>query len=332
MRLRKDTTGPDPGLPADPAPAPPAAPERLPLTTLGIAFGLAGLAEVWSKAAPGLHLPRVVTEVFWALTAVVWVVLLVAHAVRGMRSGVRLTAQLRHPSQGPLSALAPVVGMLVAADLFAWVPLAGRILYFASVAAAATLAVWTFAWWFEGRLTLSDVHSGYMLPTVAPGLIGGDVGHLMGYPGLAWALFGIGTFFGAALTPFVIGRLLAGTPLPDALLPTVTILLAPPAVCGVVWFTLNGHTADPAAYVIMGVTAVFALLQVAMLPRYRRLRFSLGFWSFTFPIAGAVALTMQWLQILEPAGWRLVTGVLAGAFTAFVAVIVGFTVPLLPRL
>lgn len=319
----------NPGHPEDAAPT---APERLPLTTLGIAFGLAGVAEVWAKAAPGLGLPRAVPEVFWAIAALTWVVLLVAHTVRGVRSGVRLTTQLRHPSQGPLSALAPVVGLLVSAELFTWVPLAGRILYFASVAAAAALAVWTFAWWFEGRLTLSDVHTGYMLPTVAPGLIGGDVGHTMGYPGLAWALFGIGTFFGVALTPLVIGRLLAGTPLPDHLLPTITILLAPPAVCGLVWFTLNGHTPDPAAYVIAGVTAVFALLQVAMLPRFRKLRFSLGFWSFTFPIAGAVALAVEWLEILEPAGWRLAIGALAAVFTVFIAVIASFTVRLLPRL
>ncbi|ODU03426.1 MAG: hypothetical protein ABS81_14125 [Pseudonocardia sp. SCN 72-86] len=53
---------------------------------------------------------------------------------------------------------------------------------------------------------------------------------------------------------------------------------------------------------IAGVTAVFALLLVAMLPRYRKPRFSLGFRSFTFPIAGAVARAVEWLEILEPAG------------------------------
>ena len=81
---------------------------RIPLNTLAVPFGLAGFAETWSYAAPVLHLPAVVPQVFWAIAAVVWVWLLGAHAVRGARVGERLVDQLRHPAQGPIAALVPV--------------------------------------------------------------------------------------------------------------------------------------------------------------------------------------------------------------------------------
>ncbi|WP_063710168.1 transporter [Amycolatopsis sp. ATCC 39116] len=304
--------------------APPAAVPRtgrLPLTTLAIGFGLAGLAEAWTKAAPALRLPHVVPQAFWILAVIAWVWLLAAHVVRGKRSGQPLRDQLRHPAQGPMAALAPVTGMLLGGTLSGFSPAVGRSLFFLALAASALLAAWLFASWFEGRLDLAAMHPGYLLPTVAPGLVGADVAAALGYPGLGWALFGVGTFFAFVMTAIVVLRLVFHTPLPDALLPTTAILLAPPGVAGLAWFSLHGHTADPVAQAVVGVGVVLLLVQAAMLPRYRRLSFSLGFWSFTFPLAAAVALAEEWLEITEPAGWRVLTGVLLTAVTAFIAVI-----------
>ena len=74
-----------------------------------------------------------------------------------------------------------------------------------------------------------------------------------------------------------------------------------------------------------GVVVLMLLVQIMMVPRYRRLRFSLGFWSFTFPLAATVSLTEKWLELLEPTGWRVITGVLAVAFTALIIVIAAFS-------
>lgn len=295
------------------------APARLPLTTLAIGFGLAGLAEAWTEAAPALALPRLVPQAFWALAAIAWTSLLIAHLVRGARSGERLSSQLRHPAQGPIAALAPVTAMLLAADLFRWSPAGGRAFFLLAVAVAAILAAWLFASWFEGRLALESLHPGYLLPTVAPGLVGADVAHAVGYHGLAWALFGVGTFFAVTLTAMVLLRLIFRPPLPDALVPTTAILLAPPAVAGIAWFSLHGHVADPVAQAIAGLGVLLVLVQAAMVPRYRRLRFTLGFWSFTFPLAAAVALAEEWLEVVRPAGWVPLTG----ALLVFVTIVIG---------
>ena len=294
---------------------------RIPLTTFAIGFGLAGLAGAWTWASPALGLPRVVSQVFWAVAAIAWVWLIVAHLVRGARSGQRLIDQLRHPAQGPIASLAPVTAMLLAAQLHTYSHAAGWALYLVALTVSATLVVVVFGFWFEGRLELASLHPGYLLPTVAPGLIGADVAMKFGNGGLAWALFAAGTFFGVALTAVAVLRLTFGGPLPDALVPTTMILLAPPAVGGLAWFTLNGHVVDPVAQSIAGIGVVLLLMQIGMLPRYRRLKFSPGFWSFTFPLAASVSLTAQWLNLAQPAGWRLMTGALVGALTMFIGTV-----------
>ena len=137
------------------APTPVAAPPWYPLSTFAIGFGLAGLAGVWTRAGSALSLPRAVPQAFWAVAAVAWLWLLVAHAVRGARSGQSLAARLRHPAQGPLASLAPVTAMLLAADLFTWSPTAGRLLYFLALAASTLLAAWLLGSWLRGGLDVA---------------------------------------------------------------------------------------------------------------------------------------------------------------------------------
>jgi tellurite resistance protein len=77
---------------------------------------------------------------------------------------------------------------------------------------------------------------------------------------------------------------------------------------------------------------LLVLVQLALLPRYLRLPFSLGFWSFTFPIAAVVADAIVWLRILAPVGGAIVTVVLLAAVTLLVLSIAGRSVrDVLPR-
>ncbi|MEV6287719.1 hypothetical protein [Kribbella sp. NPDC051770] len=298
-----------------------AGPERLPLNTFAIGFGLAGLAEVWTNAAPALGLPRAVPQAFWAIAAIAWCWLIVAHAVRGARSSTSLAQQLHHPAQGSLASLAPVTAMLLAGDLATYSLGAGRAFFLLALLVSTVFAAWRLASWFEGQLNFESMHPGYLLPTVAPGLVGASSAAGVGFRGLAWALFGVGIFFTVIMTAILVLRLAFHAPLADPLLPTTAILVAPPAVAGIAWFALNGRVVDAVAEATAGVGVLLVLVQVAMLPRYRRLHFSLGFWSFTFPFAAAVAWTEEWLEIEAMPGRRVATGVLAVLMTAFIAAI-----------
>ncbi|MEV7735761.1 hypothetical protein AB0O75_27420 [Streptomyces sp. NPDC088921] len=276
-----------------------------------------------SKARFTYHSDTRIPQAFWAFAAIAWAWLITAHLVRGRRSEESLISQLRHPAQGPIAALAPVTAMLIAIDLSTWSVIAGRSLFFLALAASTLLAAWLLVHWIEGNIKPESMHPGYLLPTVAPGLIGGEGADALGYRGLAWALFGVGSFFGVVLTAIVLQRLTFRATLPDALLPTTAILLAPPAVAGLAWFSLQGATADPVAQSLAGIGVLLLLVQAAMLPRCRRLHFSIGFWSFTFPPAAAVALTVEWLEITEPAGWRVLTGVIVAVTIPFALVPAG---------
>lgn len=295
--------------------------ERIPLNTLAIGFGTAGLAETWSLATDAVHGPRALDVIPWLAATATWAWLLIAHLARGARTRRPLREQLRNPVQGPIAALAPTTGMLIGAELYKYSTLAGTVLVVASIAIAFPFAAWLIGTWFEGGLDLAAVHGGYLLPTVATGLVGADSTAAIGLPAVGWALFGIGAFFTAVMTTLLILRLAVGPSLPGPLVPTMAILLAPPAVAAIAWFGLVGHHDGPIAEALAGVTVLFFLGQVALFGRYRRLSFSLGFWSFTFPLAAFASFTILWLPILGFTGWQWAAVLIAILLTVFDLVI-----------
>lgn len=297
---------------------------RIPLNTLAVPFGLAGFAETWSYAAPVLRLSPVVPQVFWAVAATAWLWLLGAHVVRGVRvrGHDRLVDQLRHPAQGPLAALVPATAMLLGVDLWRFAPAAGTVLVLVALAVAAGFAAWLLSTWFEGRLALESVHGGYLLPTVAAALVGAVATHEVGAGWLSWPCLGVGVFFWVVMTGLLLIRLAFRPALPGPLVPTMAILVAPPAVATVALAALTGDVRSLPTQAVAGLGCLMVLVQLALLPRYVRLGFSLGFWSFVFPAAAVATAAVEWFRAAGAgAGTWAGTAVVLGLLSVLVAVV-----------
>jgi tellurite resistance protein len=97
-------------------------PTRVPLNTLAIPLGLAGLAQVWTVGTSALGLPSGPGQAFWLTAAISWVWTLAVHVHRGTRTDQHFSHQLMHFAQGPLAALLPIAAMLIGAGLHRTVP------------------------------------------------------------------------------------------------------------------------------------------------------------------------------------------------------------------
>lgn len=291
------------------------------MNTLAIPLGLAGLAQVWTMATSALGLPFELGQAFWLVAAIAWIWTVAVHVHRGRRTNQSFTHQLTHFAQGPLAALLPLAAMLLGADLHRTAPLAGTVLTLISMAAAAAFGVWILSFWMRGDLPLESVHGGYFLPISAAGLVGALAAAQTGLDWLAVGSFAVGIVFWLVISVFFFLRLALRPTMPAPLVPTLAILAAPPAVASAAWLTISGGRPDHVFEGLTAMTVFMVLIQVMLLPRYRALPFSLGFWSFTFPAASVAALAITWARLLQPAAWQgIIIGVLAAA-TLLVVVI-----------
>ena len=122
---------------------------------------------------------------------------------------------------------------------------------------------------------------------------------------LAASSFGIGIISWVVLGSVIMNRLFTRPALPDALVPTMAIELGIPAVAGLAYFAVVGRTVNLVACVLGGYAVLMALVQVRLIPIYRRLSFTPGSWSFTFAYAGAAADALIWLAITKRRRHRL---------------------------
>ena len=120
--------------------------------------------------------------------------------------------------------------------------------------------------------------------------------------------------------------MLTETPLPAALVPALAIELAPAAVAGAAYFALTGGATDVMARALGGYVVLMALVQFRLLPIYARLRFTPGFWAFTFSYAAAGTDALLWISRERPPGATLCSALIILLITAFIAAIAARTV------
>jgi tellurite resistance protein len=189
---------------------------------------------------------------------------------------------------------------------------------------AVTIATggWLTGQWMTGGIQPDSVHPGYFLPTAAGGLIGASTAAQVHLHALAASSFGIGIISWVVLGSVIMNRLFTRPALPDALVPTMAIELGIPAVAGLAYFAVVGRTVNLVACVLGGYAVLMALVQLRLIPIYRRLSFTPGSWSFTFAYAAAAADALIWLAITKPpaaTGYAVAVIALLTAFVSWIA-------------
>jgi tellurite resistance protein len=269
---------------------------RIPPNAFGAAFGLCGLAGAWSAAAGAGLVAQWVAPALLAIAALTWLVVLVGYLAGVLARGGSLRGDLTHPVLSPFLSLALITPMILAsAGIAPYAPALGTVL--TDVFAVLTLL---HGAWFTGQLIYGDfaldqLHPGYFLPTVAGGLVGATSAAGVGQPVLGNVLFGYGVVCWFVLGSIILARLFFRPALPAALTPTLAIEVAPAAVAALAWFALRGGDIDAVAQFLAGYGVLMALAQLRLLPVFVRLRFSIGFWAFTFSWAAVASVVLHWL-------------------------------------
>jgi tellurite resistance protein len=301
---------------------------RVPPNLFGIVLGVAGLAQAWHAAMPVLRTPQAVPDVLNVLDAALWLFLIGAYLAQGPR--IVLT-DLRDPVLSPFVPASAITAMLLAAALATDAPAAGRVLVVVFLAVTIALGGWLTGQCMTGGLDLDSVHPGYFLPTAGGGLIGANATAQVHLHALAASSFGIGVISWLLLGSTILNRLLTRPPLPPALVPTMAIDLGIPAVAGVAYFALAGRTVGLVACALGGYAVLMVVVQVRLIPVYRRLSVTPGSWAFTFAYAAAAADAFAWLTIKKPPAATGYAIAIITLLTAFVAWITFRTVALAVR-
>ncbi|MDM0073724.1 SLAC1 anion channel family protein [Variovorax sp. J2P1-59] len=296
----------------------------LPVSLFGSVMGLCGLALAWRLAATEFGLPGWVGEVLGYAAAAVFVVLVLAYAIKCVKSPAAVRAEFAHPVAANFFAT-PIISLLLLPAVVA--PYARAL---ASVLwLVGTIAMLGFAWlivsrWMSVRQHIAHATPAWIVPVVGTLNISmaGIPLNLPGSRAVCVFALAVGLFFAVPLFTLILSRLIFEEPMPQPLQPSLMILVAPFAVGFSAYLNVAGRL-DLFAELLFYL-AVFML--AVLLPKLVRLRscspFHTSWWAVSFPLA-AMTLAALKFSVEQPA-WPAQAFALAMlAFTTLVILSLG---------
>lgn len=273
-----------------------------------VIMGLGGLGLTWRTAARVLGWPDAIGEAVLALAALCFIAVAALYGAKTIRHPAAVVAEFADPLRMNFFA-AISIGLLLLAD--AAIPYGrplGAALWIAGAALHLTLAISVVRCWVTRDYAIHHASPAWFIPVVG-NIVVPQAGVQLGYLEVSWFFFAVGLVFWIVLFAILLYRIVFHDPIPARALPTLFILLAPPALAFSAYERLSGGGLDGAGRVLFYVALFLVLFLASMAPRFAKVPFALSWWAYTFPSAAMASACLRFHELVATP----VTGLLAGA-------------------
>ena len=192
-------------------------------------MGLSGLTLVWQKAALVVNAPELIGYGLVCVTALVFSVFLLSYTVKLLRHTDAVRAELAHPVKLSFFPTISVSFILLGTALRHLLPTVAFGLWVIGSTLHLILTIFIINRWIHHQhFEVNHINPAWFIPAVGNILVA-IAGVGFGYPSIGWFFFSIGVVFWLILLTIIFYRVFFHSPLPGRLLPTLFILIAPPA-------------------------------------------------------------------------------------------------------
>ena len=272
--------------------------EFFPVSFFSTIMGLAGYTLVWMEAEQLSLYPVNPTEIFAALSVALFLVLFAAYVAKALRHPAKVAAELDHPVMMSFFPTITISFILIGTCLATWTPrLAFAVWAFGAVGQLVLTLMIVNRWIHQEHFEIHHINPAWFIPVVGNILV--PLAGVQYAPlEVSWFFFSVGVLFWLVLLTIIMYRVIFHQPLEQNLLPTLFILIAPPAAGFVAYLNIAGELDNFGRFLYY--SALFlTLLLFTQLPRFLRLPFALSWWAYSFPLA---AMTVATLLMFEESG------------------------------
>ncbi len=291
------------------------------ITFFASVMGLAGLTLALHAAAEPLGVPHWLSYLALLATIIVFFVVSGFYVAKAMRHPKAVRGEWAHPVKLAFFPAVSISLLLIATALRPVMPGLAMVVWVVGAAAQAGLTLAVVSGWI-GHRPFQPMHisPAWFIPAVG-NVVAPVAGVALGFVELSWLFFSVGVLFWVILLTLVMNRLIFHDPLPGRLLPTLVILIAPPAVAFLAWLQLNGGVLDPLARVLFYLSLAFAGIVAVQVPGFARLPFALSWWALSFPVAALTIATLRYGALSGIAGITWLGAVFLILLVAIVAML-----------
>jgi len=302
----------------------------LPISVFSLILGLSGYAiatqRVFGHLGWGEGFPTALvyaTSAFYAL-------LLILYGAKVLRYREAMLAEFRHPVMVNFFPTVTISLLLLSIAFLEISESVSLALWIAGAALNLVLTIMVLSTWVRhSRFEIDHFSPAWFIPVVG-NLIVPVAGVVHAPADVSWFFFAMGLVFAIALLVIFLYRMIFHQPLHDRHLPTLFIIIAPPAVAAIAYVKLTGSF-DSFARILYFLAVFFTIFLVAHIRMFGRLHFYLSWWAYTFPLAAFTIVTFlvgketatRFYQDAATALWAVVSILVAGLVVRTVVAVAG---------
>jgi tellurite resistance protein len=290
-----------------------------PVTVFAIVMGLAGLTLALQAGEVAFGRGAGLSRAALALTLAVLGAVTLGYGLKALVHPAAVAAEWRHPVRIAFFPAMSISLLLVAAALLPHAPGVARGVWLAGATLQGGLALAVIGAWIGHRpFQPGQMTPAWFIPAVG-NVIVPIAGVPLGHVEISWLFWSGGMMFWVVLLTLVMNRLMFHDPLPGRMVPTLMILVAPPAVGFVAWLRLTGGVGS-FGHFLLSVAYVFALIVLTQAPKLRAVPFALSWWALSFPLAALAIASLAHAGAAGSAAHRMIG---AGLVVLLAVVIAG---------
>lgn len=297
---------------------------HLQVSLFAVIMGLGGLGLAWRAAGPVLGWPAAIGEAVLGLAALCFIAITLLYAAKFARHRDAVIAEFAHPLKMNFFAAASIGLLLMADAAYPYSLASAETLWIAGAALHLTLALSVVRCWVTRNFEIHHSSPAWFIPVVG-NIIVPVTGVRLGHEEISWFFFAVGLVFWIVLFAIVLYRIIFHDQLPAKALPTLFILLAPPALGFIAYDRLVGGGLDGFGRVLFYAALFLILFLLTMAPRFLKVPFALSWWAYTFPSAAMASAALRFHELATTMATAILAGGLLILSTAIIAKVAAST-------
>jgi len=294
--------------------------KHFPISFFAITMGLTGFSVALQRAEKLFGWQAGAGQLFSWLAACVFLVMLGMYALKALRYGEDVRKDLRHPIKLSFFPAISITLLLLSIAFHQTSQQLSLLLLFTGAPLHLFFTLFVLSTWIrQNYFEIQHMNPSWFIPVVGNILVPiAAVEH--GYIEIAWFYFSIGIVFWLVLMSIVFNRIIFHHPLPEKLMPTFFILIAPPALGFIAYVKLTGGI-DSFARVLYYFALFIVLLLIALSRQFYGIKFYTSWWAYSFPVAAISIASMLMYSQTRNGFFLAVSYLLLTAITTIIALL-----------
>jgi len=291
-----------------------------PITAFSIIMGLSGLTIALGKFYHMQWIPKLFHDISLFFTFALFLVFLVVYGRKTIKYTEEVIVDFSHKIRINFFSAISISFLLLSIAFMAYWPFLSLILWWVGLITHTYLMFYTISFWIQRNIDIKFMNPAWFIPVVGNMLV--PIAGVEYMPkAFSFFYFASGFFFWIVLFVIFMNRVIFHHQLPQKFLPTLFILIAPPAIGFIAYIRIT-QSWDSFAIFLLLMAYFFVILIMFLYKSFHKLKFFISWWAFTFPLMAITIASVVAYQVSDMEIYKYLSFI----FFAIAIVFMGFVI------